>query len=313
MTNGPAHIVTLDQEQRGLVAVVDGGPTRPFTPAVDLGDLPDGGGLVVADRNTWAVRNPRSQSQYCWGSQRELDDFLLELAVRGYRAVSVANKHANTLYVRFGLPQTDAVTALALHVHASIAEPAPPGSDPTFACGCARHRSFDGGSTVTPGSSGTIDRSFGQRAVVANDFLVLQNRAGGYDCPFVDGAVNVVWAGLSGDQRDLLGLKKTRPEAKLSRNKVAALAVCTHDPRTGKRRTHNGGPWGVGFICDRVIGLNGTMRGTGPRAPGNPMRAVLRNLGRGRHPERLNAVDTAARAAIRALRASDLPPVDTSA
>lgn len=304
--HGPEHVIALDQENRGLVAVIDGAIPVPFDPHSSLGALPVGGGYVVADQNAWAVRNPRSQSQYCWDTQADLDQFLDELAVRGYRAMAVANKTANNLYVRARLEQADAVIALADHVHRKIGSPAA-GPGNIAWCGCIAHRTFDGGSRVLPGKVATIDRSFGQRTLVVDDFLVLQNRPGGYTSAFMDAALAIAWGALDREGRDLLGMLKTRCEAK-SLNRVAAIAVCTHSPWTGGLRTHGGAPWGVGFICDRVIGLNGAMQGTGAGAAGNPMRAVLRSLGKGKSPEKLGPTDRAVRTVIRALQAHPALP-----
>lgn len=297
----PDNIVTLDQEGRGLVAVVNGGPVRDFHPD-DVDDLPAGGGYVVADANVWQVRNDRSQSQYCFADVDTRDRFIAELEARGYRARLVSNKHAQTLYVRRQMAQADAVVALYDEVHRQVraVDGAPivvPG-EPLLGCGtCTSHTTFDGGRRVRDRGD-HIDRSFGQRARVVDDFLLLQN-AGGYDSAFLDAAVEAVWSHLDRDQRALLNMKKrvARCHPK-DRNRLASIVVCTHDPITGELRRHDGAPWGRAFITRRVIGLNGTMRGTGPRTPGNPMRAVLRILGRRSWTAKANKIDRAERAAL---------------
>jgi hypothetical protein len=298
------NIVALDQENHGLVAVINGSDPRPFDPSVDIGLLPVGGGVVVADANAWAVRNPLSLSQYCWDTADELEMFLRRLRDAGYEAQSIPNPLARRLYVRSGHAQADAVVALAEHVHDRVADQLETGS---LWCGrCDEHVSFTGGRPVRRGRTETVDRSFGQRDLVKVDFLTLQNDLR-YDTPFVDEAVAVVWEGTTRAQRDLLNLKKTICEPK-NPNRVAAIAACTHNPWTGELRTHDGVPWGRRFIRRRVIGLNGTMCGTGPGTAGNPMRAVLRSLGRGKTPAVLNDIDGAVTAAIWALqRHGDLP------
>jgi hypothetical protein len=292
-----ANIVALDQEQHAIVAVINGAATTMFDPANDLDQLPDGGGVVVADENVWAVRNPLSQSQYCWTDHDTLDEFLNQLTDRGYHAVSVPNRAARNMYVRARYDQADAVRALAEHVHDRVADGH---TDGPLWCGCRAHRRYDGGRPVRSAARNRCDRSYGQRGDVVTDFLHLQNDIG-YDNAFLDAAVDIVHAALTPDQRDLLNLLKRKPCAK-NRNRVAVVAVCTHDPWTGQLRTHNGQRWGRSFIRERVLGLNGTMQGVGARTAGNPMRAVLRSLGRGKKPERLNATDRAVHAALVALQ-----------
>jgi hypothetical protein len=59
---------------------------------------------------------------------------------------------------------------------------------------------------------------------------------------------------------------------------------------------------GTNFIIRHVIGLNGMMTGTGSRSPGNPMRAVLRSLGRGNDPKERAERDRLVPVLIRAFR-----------
>lgn len=313
--NGPRNLVALDQEDLVLVAVInaerhwdpgapasDDHPADVFDPWRHLEQLPDGGGLVVGDANVWGVRNGLSVSQYCWPSDAERARFVAALAERGYRAVVIANKLAQTLYQRAGIPQSQAVVALADYLHAQVAGEGPG----ELWCGCATHREFHSGHAVRAPRG---DRSFGQRDVVVRDFLRLQNQWG-YDTAFAEDVVAIADAVLARDDRSLrplrgqLMLKKTRPECDVAkRNRLMAVAVCTHDPQTGARREHAGRPWGVDFITRRVIGLSGATRGTGANAAGNPMRAVLRSLGRRPGTPGRGAVDRAARADLdRAVR-----------
>lgn len=281
-----ANIVTIDQENHAIHAVVNGAATVVFDPAADLDTLPAGGGYVVADGNTWSVRNERSQSQYCWDTETDLAEFITALGSRGYRAVTVANKLANTLCTTYQVAQADAVRALYFYVHDQVSQPtgrAEPDQLGTasgpLVCGCTSHSSFDSGHSVRLGPP-RGDASFGARAQVTSSFLVLQN-TGGYDSPFADAVVAVAWDALDGRGRALFNMLAKSPVCHVAnRNRLMAVAVCTHDPATGALRMHGGRRWGLAFITGRVIGLNGTMRGTGDRAPGNPMRAVLRVLGR---------------------------------
>lgn len=325
----PTHIVTLDQEDKDLVIVIDGAPTTYFDPANDLRLLPAGGGLVIADGNVWAVRNPLSQSQYCWSSTTDRDLFLTELERRGYRAISVSNKLAESLYRRTGEAKADAVRALYSYAHTQVSTPkgahqqqhhdhlnAAAGQTGTaLPCGCQRHYGFDSGRPVGTDRDGRGDRSRGQRARVVRDFLRLQNDDG-YDSDFTADVIAVAWEALDRQGRELFNLAKTRPQlgANKSPNRLLAVAVCTHDPYTGALRTHEGRPWGRSFIVRSILGLNGLMRGTGPAAPGNPMRAVLRVLGR-RTKDNVNrderaAMDRSVNQIIRALQtAGPLRPV----
>lgn len=294
--SGP-NIVALDQEQGGIVAVVNGSEPFQFH-ADELGCLPPGGGWVVADVNTWAVRQPLSLSQYCWESQAQRDHFVEELSALGYVARGISNQLANRLYRNAGMSACDAVRALARHVHTAVASDSGPGG---LWCGtCGSHQRFDGGRTIRQGPDMTVDRSFGVRAEVSAAFLRIQSDLG-YRCAFVDAAVTAVWEGLTPTQRDLMNLRRRTPTA-VHPGRVAAVAVCTHDPSTGRLRIFEGRPWGVRFICRRVIGLNGQMTGTGPSAAGNPMRAMLRAVGLGRRSDLLAEMDRAVVAAIWALR-----------
>jgi hypothetical protein len=255
---------------------------------VHLDYLPEGGGIVVADGNTWSVRNDLSVSQYCWPDEESRATFLAALDERGYKAISVSNKLTESLYRSAGMTQPLAVVAL-YHYAARLVE---------------ANGSFDSGHAVRPSRG---DNSFGQRRTVVEDFLRLQN-TNGYDSPFADDVVKIAWAALTPELRPLFRLNKRSAICKpADRNRLMAVAVCTHDPRTGVRRTHQGRAWGMGFITRHIIGLNGVMRGTGERAPGNPMRAVLRILGR-RHSDKINAaersdMDRSIRIIIRALQA----------
>jgi len=300
------NIVALDQEQGGIMAVIngrrewstpdatpDGTDWRAdermpqlFDPVADLSWLPAGGGFVVGDGNLWAVRNELSVSQYCWPDHATRERFIDELEKRGYKAFQISNKLAESLYRKEGVAQALAVVALYHYTEELV----------------GRTGSFDSGYTVRASRG---DNSFGQRRQVVEDFLRLQNMKG-YESGFADDVVQIAFDALSRDQRPLFGLGKTKASCK-SRNRLMAVAVCTHDPVTGLLRTHEGQPWGMGFITRHILGLNGVMRGTGERSPGNPMRAVLRILGR-RHGDKVDAaeraaLDKAVRDVIRALRA----------
>ena len=317
------NIVALDQERGGMVAVINGNrhwragpdhdPALPdlFDPVADLGALPAGGGIVVADGNTWSVRNELSVSQYCWSDARDREAFMDALAARGYAAITVANKLTQSLYQRAGLPQALAVQALADYVHIQVSEsrgrPTPPTQAAPGPCGCSAHWPFDSGYPVRP-SRGDI--SSGERQAVVTDFLRMQN-SGGYESAFADDVVRIAFESLRRSERDLFQIQVTKPACH-SRNRLMAVAVCTHDPATGERRMYGDRPWGSGFIVRRVIGLNGTMRGTGTRSPGNPMRAVLRILGR-RAGAKVNrderaGMDRAVRSLIHALQEHPVLP-----
>ena len=293
---GPVNVVAIDQENRGIVAVVNSGPTTPMTPSTFAAQLPSGGGIVVGDANVWSVRTPFSVSQYCWSTQADLDEFVEALAAAGYQAVVVANKFANNLIAKHKVVQAEAVRALCAEVHdqlersARAVQTAPAGSG--LPCGCAAHGTFDGGHVLRPSRG---DRSFGQREVVSRSFLRLQN-TGGYQSPFAEDIIQLAWEHLDGEGREVFGMLKTRPECKVP-SKLMAIAVCTHYPGTGELRMRDGQPWGLNFIVRHVIALNGNMSGTGARTAGNPMRAVLRVRGI-RAPGRRLPVDKAARARL---------------
>lgn len=306
MSPSNRNVIALDQEKRGIVAVVNGAAQVAFDPDRDLARLPAGGGWVVADINTWAVRNDYSQSQYCWADGASLDAAVAALAEAGYKAWVVDNKLTNDLYRRAGLPATHAATALYGYARAQI----------------DRLGRLDTGHPVRVGRHDVIiDRSFGQRERVVRDFLRLQN-FDEYANDFMDDAVAIVAGALEPDDRPLLNLnKRGATTGAKSRNRVAAVAACTHDPATGLRRRRDDGElWGTTFITRRVLGLHGVARGTGLGGAGTPMRAVLRlrgnrndipnakgNITRIDRDERRRA-DRAVLVAIRALQAHDLRP-----
>lgn len=312
------NIVTLDQEGKGLVAVVNGGAPVVFDPTAGAAGLPSGGGYVVADANVWAVRNERSQAQFCWATDAELAWFVESVRAAGYQERVVSNTLAKSAIIRYGYSQAEAVCALWQLVHDQVCaagvrdEGAVAG---VFGCGrkCV-HGRYDGGHRVRLGRSEPVDRSFGERDRVVDSFLMVQNTPGAYESGFVAAAAQIAFDALDRHDRPLLNLNKTKVGTQ-SRNRVVALAVCTHDPLTGERRMFEGRPWGSGFIFGRVIGLNGVMCGTGLRTAGNPMRAVLRGLGRRRTADAVDrearaAIDRAARLVVRALQEhATLPPI----
>jgi hypothetical protein len=269
------NIFAIDQEDHSLVFTGDGEIQETlnvdtFLKFLDL--LPSGPGLVIGDGNAWAVQNEYSVSQFGWKSQDDLDYFLAELNRRGYRAITIPNRLAKVLYHRYDMEQADAVLALWIHADKIV----------------KMYGSFDSGhevrgvrgdnSFLDPVASGKYGRDVFNREVVVRDFLRLQN-TGGYDSPFGEDIVNIAWHALGKDERALFDLKKTMPKVN-SLRRIAAVAVAVYDPRTGQLRTYKGRPWGTNFIVRRIIGLNGMMTGTGSRAPGNPMRAALRAVGR---------------------------------
>lgn len=286
-----ANIVTLDQEKRGLVAVLDGADAVPFDTTLDLDLLPVGGGLVIADANVWSVNTGKSQSQYCWPTSESRETFLAALAERGYTAVLVPNVLANRLYLAYGFKQADAVSALYAYAHDQVRRPVRDG-EPQASCGCTHHGTFDSGHPVRESAG---DNSYGVRAEATDAFLFLQN-SGGYESPFAEAVTRLAWENLDRAGRDLFSIQVRTPTCKAPA-RLMAVAACTHDPLTGQLRTHQGRPLGKQFITRRVIGLNGMMRGTGEGAPGNPMRAVLRIRGI-RSVGRKHAVDKEARAEL---------------
>ena len=252
------NIIAVDQEGKSLAVITNGDLT--IARSYDEISLPDGGGIVVGDTNVWAVANDYSQSQFAFESEEARQATLDRLADAGYRSVSVANKYAQAQYINRGMAQADAVDALYLAVREQV----------------ETNGRFDSGKPVR-GNRGDV--SYGQRDLVVKDFLSMQN-AEGYTTPFLAHGISIAWDALDRDGKRLFNLKQRTPEVSTSPNRIAAVLVCTHDPKTGLRREHNGQPWGINFIVRRIIGLNGMMRGTGTLSPGNPMRAVLRVLGR---------------------------------
>lgn len=226
---------------------------EPFS----VDNLPDGGGIVVGDGNCWKPNNGRSKSQFM--TQAELDELTAALRAKGYRPITVANKLANTVQVQSPYSKDEAVIALNEYAVELV----------------RRTGSFDSGHEVRA-SRGDI--SFGERTTVVNDFLTIQNN-GGYDSPWMEDVIQIAFDTLSKEDRPLFRLKKTICQV-TSPRALAAIAVAVYDPWTGQLRTYNGKPWGMGFIVRRILGLNGVMRGTGVLAPGNPMRAALRYVGK---------------------------------
>jgi hypothetical protein len=325
------NVIAIDQEGHTLVMTVNGSQDKvPFDPD----SLPVGGGIVVGDGNCWKPNNGKSASQFL--TEEELDDILASLAAQGYRAITVATKLARDVQIRSGYAQPDAVIALGEYVVDQV----------------SRNGSFDSGHPVRPDGG---DNSFGQRLTVTDDFLYVQN-SGGYDSPFIEDIIEIAWATLehksqwdklSKEERRAVLSKKERPgltekerahfkkqlddmktsDAQLfsfkktmpvvdSPRRLAAVACAVYDPFSGQLRTHDGKPWGVSFIVRRVIGLCGAMRGTGPKAPGNPMRAALRYVGK-RSGDKVNRAERArtdklVRELIRAFQAHGaVRPADT--
>jgi hypothetical protein len=250
------NIVAIDQEDHSITVTMNGETRSSFDP---FGfDFPDGGGIVVGDGNVWGVQNPLSVSQFCWKTEQEKYRFVAHLAAQGYRAIEVHNKLARRVTFTYNCKRPEAVLALWRYADELV----------------ARNGSFDSGHEVRP-SRGDI--SHGQRAIVTRDFLRVQND-GGYESLFMQDVVQVAFMALAKEDRPLFDLRKTKA-AVVSPRRLAAIACAVYDPYSGQLRTHNGKPWGMQFIVRRVIGLNGTMRGTGEHAPGNPMRAALRFAG----------------------------------
>lgn len=305
MHTTPRNVVALDQEGRGLIACVNGSPTEPFDVATGIAALPAGGGWIVADVNSWSVRNELSASQFCFPDTAALETFLKEAAAAGWRCMSVTNHIARSLYTREGLPQTAAALALHRYVHRQVTGlercPRRPGIEAgrtvasstapgALACGCvvvSGH--LDAGRLVTVGER-RGDNSQGMRRRVTVDFLRLQND-GGYESGFAQDVITIAWNGLDSRGKDLFHLKKRTPTCD-SPNRLMAVAVATHDPATGAIRTYQGRPWGRKFIVHNILGLNGRMKGSGASGAGSPMRAVLRILGR-RHGDRIDVAERA--------------------
>jgi len=248
------NVVAIDQENKTLVMMVN---ERDHVEPFDVGKLPPGGGIVVGDGNCWKPSNGKSKSQFM--TQAELDDLTAKLRANDYQPITVANKLASTVQQQSIYGQDDAVIALNEYAVAQV----------------ARNGSFDSGHEVRASRG---DLSHGERDKVTGDFLTIQN-SGGYESPGMEDIVNIAWVTLDPEDYSMFNLQVRNPIC-TSPNKLAAIAVAVYDPWTGQLREYNGKPWGTGFIVRRVIGLNGVMRGTGKEAPGNPMRAVLRKLGR---------------------------------
>ncbi len=270
------NIVAVDQEIHGLAVVINGKRTQ-IKSFYDL-ELPKGGGLLVADTNVWAVHTGLSVSQYCFDSKEDRVKFLEQAEDLGYKSISVSTKYAKVLYQKHNYSQADAVEALYDEVEDQVNNTG----------------RFDSGRPVRESRG---DVSFGMRAEVVKDFLMMQNELGKkYDSDFMDKAVDIAWHALDKEGQKLFKMKIRTPECNLdNRNRIAAVVVCTHDPATGERRMHNGKPWGIRFITRRILCLNGMMQGTGALSPGSPMRAVLRMLGkRNRKKGTINSAERAA-------------------
>ena len=248
------NVVAIDQENKTLVMMVnDREEVEPF----DVDNLPEGGGIVVGDGNCWKASNGKSKSQFM--TQAELDELTATLRAKGYKPITVANKLANTVQQNSVYEPKEAVIALNDYAVELV----------------ERNGSFDSGHEVRA-SRGDI--SYGQRAIVTDDFLTVQN-SGGYDSPWMEDVLSIAFATLAKSDRPLFRMAKTTSKVTSARC-LAAIAVAVFDPWTGNVRTYNGNPWGMGFIVRHVLGLNGAMRGTGMLAPGNPMRAALRFTGK---------------------------------
>jgi len=251
----------MDQERKGLDVIVNGADPIYVTDPHSL-ILPSGGGVIVADGNVWGLPNGLSVSQFVWTDKEDRNDFIESAVAQGYACRSVNTKYAEGLYKIRKMEPEDAVIALYDKVKASYDEKG----------------RYDSAKAVRD-SRGDI--SFGQQQIVVGDFLRIQN-LDNYDSDFMRNGIQIAWDALDKPGREMFGMTKTLPKmgANKTPNRIAAVLACTHDPATGERREFNGLPWGKQFIIRRVIGLSGMMRGTGPTAPGNPMRAVLRILGR---------------------------------
>lgn len=263
------NVYALDQEGLSLVWTNDGKQQHKLDVDKFLANLEPGGGFIVGDGNAWGVRNPRSASQFGWQKPEDLDDFLDYIRSEGYKAITIPNKLANTLQFRYGMEAPDAVFGLFWDVTEQVATTG----------------RYDSGHPVRASRYPGNDNSFGERANVVLDFLKVQN-FGGYESPFIEDVIQIAFDALPKNDRELFDLKKTMPKVNSPR-RIAAVACCVYDPKTGQLRTHNGKPWGINFIVRRIIGLNGMMTGKGVRAPGNPMRAALRCVGR-RYGEKVN-------------------------
>ena len=288
------NILAIDQEDGGVVATSDGVTTFPWEYV-----LPDNGAwLIVGDLNTWAVHNIKSRSQYVWESKEQLEAFCAAVTAAGGVCRSVHPKHARTIRQSIGLDKAEDVLALWRYAEEMI----------------RRTGRFDTG--TNPLSVGVVSNQAARdvRDTVVHDFLTLQEAE--YGGEFMRTATEIAFLALAPEERVLFNLCKTKPSTTSSPNRIAALAVCTHDPETGELRKHNGAPYGKNFIIRHVIGLSGAHRGTGPTAAGNPMRAVLRKLGRDWgdkiDKEERSAKDRCSGKIIQALQAhGDIVPIVT--
>lgn len=257
------NIIAIDQENHAIACTLDGEKWETF-PAADaalaVNDFPPGGGIVVGDGNVWTIRNESSISG-TWASDTERATFLTALRENSYRAITVANKLANTMQHKYGLEPCDAVLGLWRDVYDKV----------------EKFGQYDSGHEVR--ALKYPDISFGERNKVSRDFLRIQNN-GGYESTFMEDAVAVAWEVLEDSDRKIFNLCKTKPSLSGSPRTIAAIACAIYNPWTGKLREYRGKPWGVHFITRNVLCLNGMMRGKGEHAPGSPMRAVLRATGR---------------------------------
>ena len=291
-----------------LVMTVNGGKE---VWVFNVDDLPPGGGIVVGDGNCWKPSNGKSKSQFM--TDAKLDELTGKLRAAGYVPITVANKLAGDIQRRSDFDPSDAVIALGEYAMRQVAS----------------RGSFDSGHEVRA-SRGDI--SFGQRAIVSDDFLVLQN-SGGYNSEWMEDVIAIAhdclaidydaddmhkghaaYKACSKEDKNLievvryeLNLFNLSPHGTLNgaARLLAAVAILVYD-LDGKLRMHNGKPWGMGFIVRHVLGLNGVMRGTGLLAPGNPMRAALRRAERSWseiHQDERAHTDKLIRDLIRAFRA----------
>lgn len=251
------NVIAIDQEEGKFVMTINGDDVKlPFDP----NSLPLGGGIVAGDGNCWKTNNGKSKSQFM--SSSELDELTATLHLNGYRAIVVANMLAHKIQLSYRLTQADAVIGLGKYAMAQV----------------AMHGSFDSGHEVRPNPYPDNDNSFGERQIVTDDFLRVQND-GGYNSPWMADVIEIAFHTFDDADRRLFGFTAKSKPSISNPFKLAAIAVAVYDPWTGKLRMHEGKPWGLGFITRRIIGLNGLGRGTGPNAPGNPMRAALRAIG----------------------------------
>jgi hypothetical protein len=320
------HIIAVDQEGKELVCVIDDDGTASFDPY----GIPDGGGLIVADANAFGVKNERSKSQFGWESEEDLLSWVDWAEERGYTVRKIPNHLAYDLHRPYDLKEWSYRLVKAgwkvqqekrpsggkEWVATKAGDPESPRTWKLYSGNAIwalydyavdtvqRTGRFDTGTRPGPSRG---DNSFGQRAVVSDDFLRLQNNEG-YVSPFAEEVVQIAFDALDREDRPRfnLCLNKRALSSNGSFRLLAAVAVCTHDPYTGEiRRDPSGKPWGLVFITKRIIGLNGQMRGMGDKAPGNPMRAALRRANRywdKNDPEERSRMDRLVRVLIRAFQ-----------